>query len=149
MANFKNQIENCFSFLTKYGFDINIYPNMEESLVAIFNCPSFGIRILQSGHSKDLHMELKTVKNTDKEKWIAFHWIVKYLSNNNEYETNFFRDEINYDIRIMYQIITLSEILKVYIRSIIDFFDLENYEKQYEILHTYIIKNLKERGLLK
>ena len=92
---------------------------------------------------------LLELSNTDKEKWIAFYWIIKYLSENTDYEISSFKEEKNEDVRMRYQVIRISEALEANIERIIDFFDPTNYKKQYEQLHSFIHADLSKRGLLR
>jgi hypothetical protein len=89
MHNFKEEIENSFSFLTKFGFTISIIQSVD--VIAIFTCPSFKIRLIQ--YHQELYLEFsKTISNEciDEERWIAFCWLIEYLSCNDKYKTNYF-----------------------------------------------------------
>jgi len=101
MLNFKNEIENSFSFLAEYGFVIFI-PQDDEmgDIRAVFTCPSFQIYLIQYRHALSLDL-LKTYNNEpeSEEKWVAFPWLIEYLSGN-EYKTNFFEDENDYETKI-------------------------------------------------
>ena len=150
MQSYIKDIENNFSFLTKFGFTISFPQSAEIDATAIFTCPSFKMRLLL--YHQELYLEFsKTTSNEcidEDRSWVAFCWLIEYLSGNNNYRTDFFKNEINYDERIKKQIHSISDELKIYISRIMEFFDGKDYEKQFIELRSYIFNRLKNCGLL-
>lgn len=150
MQSFRKEIENGFSFLAGLGFIIS-FPRSAVigEPIAIFTCPSFQMRLLQYHQELYLEFSKTTLKaGLSDDGWIAFHWLISYISGNDKHETNFFENETNYNDRIKKQILSLSEELQVFINGIITFFNSNDYEKQYVRLKNYISQCLKDRGLL-
>jgi hypothetical protein len=144
-----NEIETNFSFLAEYGFIIFI-PQDDEmgDIRAVFTCPSFQIYLIQ--YRQELSLDLLKTNNNEyksEEEWVAFPWLIEYLSGN-EYKTNFFEDESDYETKIKKQINSLSGELRTYINIIIEFYKSTDYKEQYAKLRDYIFKRLNDMGLL-
>jgi len=150
MINIKDEIEINFSFIKEHEFIMNI-PQSEnkEDVIAIFMNSSLKIKLVMGGHRTDLHMELSKIeenKNNEDDKWIAFHWFLKYFSGNDEYDINLYLKEKIIEIKIKQQIISLSKELKNIIIKLIQFFNSKDYENQYKKLEKYIHNWCDKRG---
>ena len=146
MENFVDDIKINFSFLAEYGFTITIPQSVEiDGIMAVFTSPSIRIRLKQSHEEVTLDFtKIFTNGQLDNKRWITFCWIAEYLSGDDGYESNFFWNEKIYDKKIMKQIVSLSEDLRVLIIKIIDFFKSEGYEERDKKIDVYIHNRLEQ-----
>ena len=146
MKNIKDEIVNKFSFLKEYNFVFDIPQSVnKDGIIAIFKTSSLVIKLVMRGHRTDLHMELSKNEETN---WIAFHWFLKYFSNDDEYDINLHLNEKNIETKIKQQIVSLSEELKSIIIKLNQFYNSYDYEEQLKKLNVYIHKWCEKRGLL-
>jgi hypothetical protein len=146
MVNIKDEIEHNFSFLKEYEFIFDIPQSItNDCIIAIFKTSSLKIKLVKGGHRNDLHMELS---NMEEDKWVSFHWFLKYFSNDDEYDINLHFDEKSQDIKIRHQMISISEELKKFIVKLIHFYVSKDYKENYKKLKNYIYIWCERRGLL-